>query len=337
MIDEGLTTKDDRRASFVTRSGHSSLVGILFGLTAAAIWGGMYVVSDVVLETIPPFTLLTLRLALGIGSLGMMAALVSMRRGALSEAARGAAQSKGGGLSRQKILSLLGIGFVGYGLSLGFQFWGTRLSTAANGALITSGAPAFIAIFAYWLLRESLTPARIVALALATIGVVIVVFDPQDIRLGADVMWGNIGLFGAAVTWGLYSVLVKRAATQGIPTLSITVMAPAGGLFVAIPLAMWELTLAGERVGAITPGIVAGVLFLGIVCTALAVYLWNKAFELLDATVASLLFLAQPIVGAVLSAWLLAEPLGVQFFLGGALVLLGVLLVSLPMNKGNVS
>jgi drug/metabolite transporter (DMT)-like permease len=295
--------------------------GAAFGLSAAAIWGGMYVVSDVVLETIPPFTLLTIRLLLGIGSLALLAALVS-RRASVASLPRGQ-------------LPLLGlIGFVGYGMSLGFQFWGTKLSTAANGALITSAAPALIAGFAFWLLGERLTPARAAALVLATAGVIVVVFDPNDVRLGTDALWGNLALVGAAVTWGLYSVLVKRAASLGVPTLSITVMAPAGGLLVAVPLAIWELTAGGARIGAITPGVAGGVIFLGVVCTALAVYLWNKAFELLDATVASLLFFAQPVVGALLSAWLLREPLGLQFLAGGTLVVLGGLLVSLPVGSG---
>ena len=42
------------------------LPGLLSGLIAASIWGGMYVVSKVVLNVIPPFTLLSLRLILGI-------------------------------------------------------------------------------------------------------------------------------------------------------------------------------------------------------------------------------------------------------------------------------
>ena len=149
------------------------LLGALFGLTAASIWGGMYVVSDVVLETIPPFTLLFLRLMLGVVSLALMA-LLAAPRGALR-------------YTRSQAWSLLGIGLVGYGFSVGLQLFGTRLSTAANGALITSASPAFILIFAYWLLREPLTKTRIIALTLATIGVVIVVFDPEEVRLGADV------------------------------------------------------------------------------------------------------------------------------------------------------
>ena len=38
---------------------------LLAGLIAAALWGGMYVVSKVVLDVIPPFSLLTTRLIFG--------------------------------------------------------------------------------------------------------------------------------------------------------------------------------------------------------------------------------------------------------------------------------
>ena len=204
------------------------MIGVALGLTAAAIWGGMYVVSDVVLQTVPPFTLLTLRLLLGLASLVLLAALISRH-------------SNSPRLPFSLSPFLLFIGFIGYGLSLGFQLWGTALSTAANGALITSAAPAFVALFAYFLLKERITLPRILAVTLATFGVAIVVFDPGAVQFNADTRWGNLGLFGAAVTWGLYSVLVKRAAAQGIPTLTITVMAPLGGLIVAVPLMLWEL------------------------------------------------------------------------------------------------
>ncbi len=41
-------------------------LGIIAGITAASIWAGMYVVSKVVLEVIPPFSLLIMRLVLGL-------------------------------------------------------------------------------------------------------------------------------------------------------------------------------------------------------------------------------------------------------------------------------
>ncbi|MBK8137366.1 MAG: EamA family transporter [Chloroflexi bacterium] len=51
--------------------------GAVYGLTAAAIWGGLYVVSDVVLPVIPPFALLTIRLFLG---LAVLIAIIGVRR-----------------------------------------------------------------------------------------------------------------------------------------------------------------------------------------------------------------------------------------------------------------
>lgn len=311
------------------------LVGLACGFTAASIWGGMYVVSDVVLKTIPPFTLLAMRLLLGVVSLAGIAWLVSTRNSIQSGIPRSAAQSKNTfQLSRPQLTALMFTGVIGYGVSLGFQFVGTSLSTAANGALITSATPAFVALFAVWLLRESLTAFRMAALALATVGVFVVVFDPDSIRLGADVLWGNLALFGAAITWGLYSVLVKHASSQGVSTLAISVLTPIGGLISILPLALFELMPSWERIvsAMLRPNIIFGILFLGIVATAIAMYLWNKAFELLDATAAALMFFAQPVVGALLSAWLLGEVLGVKFFTGGGLILLGVLLVSFPAS-----
>ena len=44
--------------------------GAIYGIAAAAIWGGMYVVSDEVLKVIPPFTLLLMRLVIGLAILG---------------------------------------------------------------------------------------------------------------------------------------------------------------------------------------------------------------------------------------------------------------------------
>src|SRR5690348_6583954 len=106
--------------------------GVVFGLLAAAIWGGMYVVSDVVLKTIPPFTLLTIRLILGILVLGIM---VYFQRARLQKP------------TRTQMLQLIGIGLLGFGISVGAQFVGTDESTAINGSLVTSASPAFILLF----------------------------------------------------------------------------------------------------------------------------------------------------------------------------------------------
>src|SRR5512138_3502259 len=76
----------------------TSIRGAIYGITAASIWGGMYVVSDVVLRTIPPFTLLTLRLLIGSLILGIV---LRWTHGELV-------------LPRRETLRLLGVGLVGF-------------------------------------------------------------------------------------------------------------------------------------------------------------------------------------------------------------------------------
>ncbi len=287
--------------------------GIFAGLAAAGIWGGMYVVSKVVLDVIPPFVLLTLRLILGAACLGA----VILARGGFRA-------------TRRDWRRVLLVGVVGYGFSLGLQFTGTKLSTAATASLVTSASPVFILLFGAWLLHEPVTRRRLAALALASLGV-LAVLDPSSASLGQRAFLGNLALLGAALTWGLYSVLVKQASGY-LNTLEVSFIVLFGGLPIGLPLSWAELTTIG--IGKITPGVIAGVLYLGIISTALAMYLWNKSLALLDAGLVSLLFFAQPVVGVALGAWLLHEPLGFSFWLGAALISGGLLLAAGPSGRG---
>lgn len=291
------------------RSVNRSTAGILAGLAAASIWGGMYVVSKVVLEIIPPFTLVTLRLLLGILVLWFMIT----RQGGLK-------------FTRNQILQAVAVGWVGYGVSLGFQFVGTHLSTASNSALVTSATPAFVLLFAFWILKERITPKRIAALVIATLGVLAVI-DPRTTQFTSSLFLGNLSLIAAALTWALYSVLVRKV-TFNLDVLQATMVFFWGGLLVSIPASIWELQIT--PLGRITWGVVLGVLYLGIISTALAMYLWNKAFATLEAGVASLTFFAQPVVGASLGALFLNEQISLLFVVGGLLIGIGLWLASLP-------
>lgn len=284
-----------------------STLGIAYGLGAASIWGGMYVVSKVVLDVIPPFSLIVLRLVLGSLALWLMIALRDRPT-----------------VTCRLFWRVFGVGVIGYGISLGFQFVGTKLSTAANGALVTSATPAFVLLFAGLILRERITALRLVALALASLGVLAVI-DPRTASLQASLFWGNISLLAAALTWALYSVLV-RVVTRDLDVLTVTLVAFLGGLPVALPAAAWEA--ATVPFGAITVGVVLGVLFLGIVSTALAMVMWNTAFAMLDAGLASLTFFAQPVVGALLGWALLGEAITPLFIVGGLLIAAGLLIAS---------
>jgi len=83
-------------------------------------------------------------------------------------------------------------------VSVGLQFIGTRLSSAHNGAIITSASPAFILLFAWMMLGERLTTRKLLSVLMATAGVIIVVGWDSGAGGGAMALAGNLALIGAA-------------------------------------------------------------------------------------------------------------------------------------------
>jgi drug/metabolite transporter (DMT)-like permease len=282
-------------------------LGLISGIAASSIWGAMYVVSKSVMEVIPPFSLLVSRLVLGILPLLIIAFFQKKLK-----------------INKNQFWTLFGIGFVGYGISLGFQFVGTNLSTAANGSLVTSATPAFILIFAALILGEKITIKRFISLLVASLGVLAVI-DPHNAELDSSLFLGNLSLVAAALTWALYSVLIRKV-TRDLDVLTVSLVTFIGGLPTSMAFSAWEISTQG--IGEITFGVIVGVLFLGIIATALAMYLWNNAFALLDANLASLTFFAQPIVGTILGVIFLGEIITPLFLFGGLLIAIGLVIAS---------
>ena len=293
----------------------NTVLGAIYLSLAASIWGGMYVVSKYVLKFIPPFTLVWLRYAIAFVFLYLILRLVQRRTGTCSR------------IDRKGWLLLGWIGFIGYFVSISCQFIGTMLSDAHTGALITAATPAFIVIFARFVLKETLTVQKAVSLLIATLGVAIVVgWNPN---LGTY-FWGSIILVVAAITWALLSVYVKLASYR-YSSLTITTYAILFALIFTTPFMLGEIQTNNILLN--DSLIILGVLYLGIISTAGAFFLWNKGMEMMDAGIGSLFFFFQPLVGSFLGWLLLNERLDLNFFIGGALILLGVLIVTIKKRK----
>lgn len=288
-----------------------SLRGYFALAAAASIWGGMYVVSKYALDFIPPFTLLWLRYVTGFCVLFPLAA-----------------RQQKSPLTRVDHRAFLLIGFVGYFVSVGLQFIGTRLSSAHNGAIITSASPAFILLFAWLMLGEKLTGRKLFSVLLATIGVIIVVGWDSGTGDGTWALFGNLALIGAAITWALLSVLARKYSASLSP-LVITTGAVfwAGIMTTPIMILEWRFLPVS---GLDNPLLWGAVLYLGIVATAGAFYFWNKGLSLVEAGTGSVFFFLQPVVGALLGWLILGEQLTTSFFVGGGVILLAVLIASIP-------
>src|SRR5690348_10278521 len=97
-------------------------LGGLYMALAASIWGGMYVVSKIILTTVQPLELVWLRYVVALITLAVCIAVTK--------------QSWKISWGHMKFVAAVGI--VGYAVSIWAQFLGTKLSTAQMGAMITS-------------------------------------------------------------------------------------------------------------------------------------------------------------------------------------------------------
>lgn len=287
-----------------------TILGAICLSLAASIWGGMYVVSKYVLDYIPPLTLVWLRFIIAFVVLYGILKIAEKK------------QKKKVTIRKKDWLLFAWIGFIGYFISITCQFIGTKLSDAHTGSLVTSATPAFMVIFAAIILKEKLTARRLLSTIIATIGVIIVI--GWDIEIGSYFI-GTIILVGAAITWALLSIYVKIASAR-FSSLVITTYAIFFSLFFITPFMIWELQVAS--IGTVNTYVILGVLYLGVISTAGAFFLWNKGLELMDASIGSLFFFFQPIVGSLLGWLLLNETLNSSFFIGGIFIICSVLITT---------
>ncbi|NLV21914.1 MAG: EamA family transporter [Syntrophomonadaceae bacterium] len=278
---------------------------------AASIWGSMYVVSKYVLDYVPPFTLLWLRYAVA----GMVLAVIMLMTRKYKVAGK-------------DILLLAWIGFIGYFISVGTQFVGTKLADAHTGALLTSSSPVFTFLFAWLLLGESITRRKLLALILSMLGMIAVIGINGNESINIT---GSIILIVAAITWALLSVYVKKASYR-YSSLTITTYAIWFALLFTTPVMTWEMQHQAVRLFA-APLVWLGTLYIALVSTALAFFLWNKGMDLLEAGAGSLFLCFQPIVGSILGWLLLDEVLDTAFFIGAAFIISGLIIASLPRRN----
>lgn len=286
---------------------------VLAPLLAAAIWGGMYVVSKWGFDVVPPLALAFLRVALG------AAVLLAVVR--VTKPSRDFSRRDWGGFAGLAVV---------LAVSLAAQFVGTDLTTAAQGSLVTVLTPVFTLVLGVTVLGETLGPRKLTGSGLALVGTVILLSGRYGLSgLAVDELLGPAMLVVAAATFAAYTAfgkpLVRRYSALEAATYATALSVPLFGLFALAEYLWWDPGLATVDV---TLGVVAAVVYLGVVSTAFAWYLWYKGMERAGAGTVAVAFFAQPAVGVALGALLLGESVGPAFLTGGVVMALGVYLVS---------
>ena len=281
-------------------------------LGAAALWGGMYVVSAATFERIPPVTLALVRILIG------ASVLLLAFRGRI-------------GLGRAPLPRVVAAGAI-VALTMVLQFVGTDLTGAAEGALLTTMTPAFVLLFGVVLERQRVPPGAWLGVVIALAGVATLAArsgqfgaagGPLLAGLPAPLV-GDALLVLSAATWALFSS-VGRPLVEAVGAFRAILQASLVAAVLLLPLA--PLELAGRPLPPIDIGTVGAALYLGIGSTALAWSLWYRGYARAPATVSAAAFFAQPLVGATLGVLLLREDLGAAFVAGATLISGGVLVI----------
>lgn len=273
--------------------------------SAAALWGLMYVISRVALETIPALPLVVIRVVISLACLAPFAVRERFWR-----------------VTPRQLGWLALIGLTGYTCSLSLQFIGTELTSASLGSLITSASPAFIILFAA-LGGEQPSLRATLALGLALAGVALIV--GVDVPAGLSLP-GVLALLGAAISWALYTVLGRRLA-RNLPLLTMLFWGLLLGGLAVVPLAapQWP---SFDQMRHYSLTLWLEILYLGVIAMALAFFLWNYGFAHLPSDTGAVFGLFQPLVGVALGVTLLGERLTPLGMLGALGIVAGAALAS---------
>ena len=155
----------------------------------------------------------------------------------------------------------------------------------------------------------------------STIGVLFVVGIGD---VDKDFQIGGVALVFAALSWALMSVLVKKVSKE-YSQLVVTTYAILAATIVITPFSLEQLRL-DELHLLLQPTVILGVIYIGVVATAIAFLFWNKGMQLVDASRGGVYFFFQPLVGTFLGWFFLDEQIGFGFCVGAFLILSGVLL-----------
>ena len=275
-------------------------------LVANVVYATSYVVARVTLESVPPATLAFSRLV--VGSLALT--LFSRRRAADP-------------LSSGDRRAIAWMGILGFAGAYVCSNWGIAHSTATNAALLITVEPVAMILLSPWYLGERLSGRGAVGAALTIVGAVVVVVNgiPGVTEQLVPHWSGDLVLVLAGVAYATYSLLGRRVLERNAP-LAVTTRSLVWGAAALLPVAGAECASGARPVW--TASAVAGTLYLAVVITALGYVAWNWALARVPAPRAAIFLNIQPIVGALLGAALLGEPLTPFTVLGGALVVTGL-------------
>jgi drug/metabolite transporter (DMT)-like permease len=268
-------------------------------ISLAAIWGASFLFMRIAVPTLGPVVTAELRTLIAGVVLAAWFALAGMD-----------AQYRRWG--RHYVI----VGVIGSAVP--FLLWAYAALSLTAGVLsvLNATAPMWGAVCSAVLLRERLTGKRIVGLLIGIVGVALVSRPQGELHVLAIA-----AALLATLFYGLVATYIKRWAAD-VPSRGMAVGTQlAAGLLLVPLIPLWP------PAGMPSPGVVASIVALGVVCSGVAFLLYFRLIVDIGATGALTVTYLIPLFGVLWGVLFLGETLGASMLAGGALVVLGTVFV----------
>ncbi len=275
--------------------------GLLALAATVTIWSSTFVLIKAVVEDTGPLTLTSLRFVVALAVLLPLARRRGFRWRMLAQP------------------TFLLFGLTGTALYYGLQNLGLLYTSAGAAAMIQAGIPAVTALLSFFLLKERLAPVRVLGITLAVAGVLLI-SAAQPPGASGRALLGNGLIVGSVFAFAIWTVQGKLLVAS-VPPVVVTTASIAAGLLYLLPATAVELALTG--LPRISPLGWFAVLYLGIMSSALTLFLWNFALSVVDASLAAVYINLVPVIGLVFAA-LYGETVAAVQVVGGGLAMAGV-------------
>jgi drug/metabolite transporter (DMT)-like permease len=267
---------------------------------------GTHIIAKVVVKDIDPVSLTMLRS--GIAAIGL---LILMRIRSVKM------KFEKGDWKKILILSALAIPVNQF-----LFLYAIKYTTPSNAALLYGTTPAMVLVLSIILGREKVKLKRIAGVALAFIGVLIVIFE-RGLDFGSDYTMGNIIIFIAVIAWALYTVQGKEMIIKygAFKTSSATMVI---GTLMFFPVGAWDTI--NFQYSSLTVYHWLGLLYLAFMTSIFAYVLWYYALSRIEASRVTIFMNLQPVLTTLLSVIILGQSITTAFLIGGAVALTGVVI-----------
>ena len=271
-------------------------------------WGLTWPAMRIALDEIPPFSMRVVTLALGAGALFAVARLQG----------RSFALGSGKNCAHLVVSAILNV----LSFSL-FSVIAMMFASTGRVAMLSYTMPIWAAVFAWFVLGERLTRARIIALALCGAGMAILIVP----LLQTGSVIGLAIAIGIAVSWAAGTVYVKWARMTGDPIANAAWQILAAFVIVTACLPLFEGSFHLTQASMLA---VFATIFAGLVGSGLAYFLWFGIIGRVPAMTASLGVLSAPVIGVLSTALLLGEVPTAPDIVGYVLIFAASVCVLLP-------